>query len=206
MDLLLEMLNSLITAGGLGFINLFILTRLDKINISKENKEDKIIFLLLFSIINYGLFLIILEYLKKHPFVRNIEIPISIILVTIISVILSFTLFSGILTWINKKINNLRNKENLSSFDSRSIKKIAFGFETNKPIFIFTLDNQLIFSGQSGWFSDLDNSDFELITYPFNSKSELDNYDKIIEYITCEEVESEVYINIDKKIKIIIIH
>ena len=73
-------------------------------------------------------------------------------------------------------------------------------------IFIFDFDNKLIFSGISGWFSDIDEADFEFILYPFNESTELDNYDTLIKYISTENIDADVYINIDKKIKVIIIN
>lgn len=206
MKILSEMINSLITSGGLGFINLFILTRLEKINIDEEDKEDKVIFLIFFSIVNYVLFLSFGELFKKISLFSDFRVPLSIIFVLIISIILSFTLFASIATYMNNIINRSRHNERLSSFDNRSIKKIAFNFDTNKTIFIFSFDNKLIFSGVSGWFSDLDNVDFELIAYPFNEKTTLDSYDKVMDFITTKSVESEIYINLDKKIKIITIY
>ena len=82
----------------------------------------------------------------------------------------------------------------------------GFSFKENKAIFIFDFDNKLIFSGISGWFSDIDEADFEFILYPFNESTELDNYDTLIKYISTENIDADVYINIDKKIKVIIIN
>jgi len=58
----------------------------------------------------------------------------------------------------------------------------------------------------SGWFSDLDGADLEFLMTPFNEKSELDCYEKLIDFIQSEEVDSDIYVNADKKLKIIIIN
>lgn len=198
--------NSLIAAGGIGFVNLFILLRLDKINLTKDNKEDRTLFLMFFSIINYGIFLLTINILEMFSIGGTLCIGLGIIFTLIISVLLSFFAWIPMSKFIIAKINSERRKEQLSSYDSRSIKKITFSFNENKPIYIFDFDNNLIFSGMSGWFSDLDGADLEFLLYPFNQESELNEYNKLIDYISSKNVDSDVYVNIDKKIKIIIIN
>ena len=206
MDTLTSLTNQLITSGGIGFINLFLLIRLDYINFSKENKEDKYLYLLFFSIVNYAIYLLIVEISKYFSLPVELHIPLAIVFVLILSIILTFILWITLIKLLFKKVNGYRGKEKRSSYDSRSIKKIAFSFKENKAIFIFDFDNKLIFSGLSGWFSDIDEADFEFILYPFNEKTKLDNYDTLVEYISTEQVDADVYINIDKKIKVIIVN
>lgn len=206
MDTLTFLVNSLIAAGGIGFINIFILLRLDRINFTKDNKEDKTLFLIFFSIINYSLYLLFIELLSHLLNNRILLISLCILLTLIASIILSVFIWLPISKMIISKINQTRKKEQLSSYDSRSIKKMAFSFTTNKPIYIFDFDNRLIFSGMSGWFSDLDGADLEFLMTPFNEKSELDCYEKLIDFIQSEEVDSDIYVNADKKLKIIIIN
>lgn len=200
-----NLINSLITAGGLGFINLLILMRIDKINFSSNNKEDKAICLIFFSIVNYGLFLLMLEIFKFLSINKSIQIPLSIISVIIISILLTFFVIPPLSNLFSKSINNQRKKEQLSIYDSRPIKKIAFNFKINKAIYIFDFENNLISSGMSGYFSNSDDIDFEIILSPFNEVSELNDYNKLISYISSPDVESDIYLNIDKKIKIIIL-
>lgn len=200
------LINSLIAAGGIGFINLFILLRLDKLNFTKDNKEDKSLFLLFFSIINYGIFLLVQSMLESLPVNGVFRIILALIITLAVSIILSFFVWIPVSKLIVRNINFGRKKEQLSSYDSRSIKKIAFSFDENKPIFIFDFDNKLIFSGMSGWFSDLDGADFEFLIYPFNQESELNDYQKLVNYISSEDIDSEVYINVNRKIKIIILN
>ena len=206
MDTLTSLINQLITSGGIGFINLFLLIRLDYINFSKENKEDKYLYLLFFSIVNYSIYLLIVEVSKYFSLPIAFHIPIAILFVLILSIIFTFILWIPLIKILFKKVNDYRGKDKRSSYDSRSIKKIAFSFKENKAIFIFDFDNKLIFSGISGWFSDIDEADFEFILYPFNESTELDNYDTLIKYVSTENIDADVYINIDKKIKVIIIN
>lgn len=206
METLNNLINQLITSGGIGFINLFLLIRLDYINFSKDNKEDKYFYLLFFSIINYGIYLLMLEISKFFSIPSQFHIPLAIISVLILSVIFTFLIWIPLIKILFKKVNDYRGKEKRSSYDSRSIKKIAFSFKENKAIFIFDFENKHIYSGISGWFSDIDEADFEMILYPFNERTSLEDYDELIKYISTENVDADVYVNVDKKIKIITIN
>ena len=120
MDTLTSLINQLVTSGGIGFINLFLLIRLDYINFSKENKEDKYLYLLFFSIVNYSIYLLIVEISKYFSLPIELHIPVAIFLVLILSIIFTFILsplifiiISSFDVWAFKKLEMATNNKNI---------------------------------------------------------------------------------------------
>ena len=72
-------------------------------------------------------------------------------------------------------------------------------------MYVYDFDNKLIFAGYSGWFSTSEELDFEFTMVPFNDKPKMYEYEELLEYVESIDVESKVYINTDKKIKIILL-
>jgi hypothetical protein len=205
---LTELFSLFLTAGGLGFVNYFLLSRLDKINISKHNKEDKPLFLILFSLVNYALYLVSVYLIEDLLKVNNryLSMFFSIILTLVVTIILTFTLFSYLSSAIQNKINVKRGKVKKSSYDSLTVKQKIFNYSNSRIIYIYDLNNNLIDCGFSSWFSSIEDDDFELSIYPFNKKNTLLTYQDVMDHINKNNKESDLYINIDKNIKIIVIH
>ena len=205
---LLELFSMFLTVGGLGFINYFILARMDRININKHNKEDKPLFLILFSLLNYAIYLASLYIVEGPLKISNTYLStlISILLTLIITVILSFTLFSYLSSKVKDKINKNRQESGISHYDSLTVKQRVFNFSTSRMIYIYDLNNQFIDCGYSGWFSSIEDDDFEISLIPFDGKSTVSEYEEILEYINRNELESDVYLNFDKNVKIVVIY
>lgn len=113
MDTLTSLINQLVTSGGIGFINLFLLIRLDYINFSKENKEDKYLYLLFFSIVNYSIYLLIVEISKYFSLPIELHIPVAIFLVLILSIIFTFILWIPLIKILFKKLMTIEEKINV---------------------------------------------------------------------------------------------
>ena len=63
-----KMIDLFVLSGGIGFINYFILTKKGTLNIKKDNKEDKTLFILFFSVVNMAIYHLLLSFspvLKK---------------------------------------------------------------------------------------------------------------------------------------------
>ena len=205
---LAELFSIFLTAGGLGFINYFILSRFDKININKHNKEDKPFFLVFFSLVNYALYLFSLYIIEDLLKVNNqyLSTFFSIILTLVVTITLTFTLFSYLSSAIQNKINEKRGEVGMSRYDSLSVKQRIFNYPNSRIIYIYDLNNNLIDCGFSSWFSSVEDDDFELSIYPFNKENTLLTYQDVMGHINKNNKESDLYINIDKNIKIIVIH
>ena len=205
---LTELFTMFLTVGGLGFVNYFILSRLDKINVNKHNKEDKPLFLIFFSLMNYVFYLIILYMVDSYLPINNeyLILATSIALTLIVTVLTTFIVYSPLSSKMQKAVNKARGNSGMSSYDSLTVKKRVFNFSGSRMIFIYDLNNNLIDCGHSGWLSELEDDDFELSLYPFTEKSTILEYDDVIDYINKNGKASEVYINIDKNVKIIVIY
>lgn len=150
-----------VTAGGLGFINYILLEKLDIIRYKKENANDKKLFIMFFSLVNYSLFLMIFKFPSEESSVNQfiIELAFGIIITLLISIILTFTiypLFAFLITallnlfrkyFLKKPIgNNLTEKERLFS-----------EVRVSTYLYIFDFDKNKIAEGYlEGWLSDDD--------------------------------------------------
>lgn len=205
---LLEIFTIFITLGGLGFINYFVLARLDKISINKHNKDDKLFFLMFFSLVNYIIYLFVLFSIEKFTNVDNeyMILAISILTTLFITVVSTFTIFSFLSTAIEQLLNKMRVKSGKSSYDSLTVKQRVFNYSESKMIFVYDLKNNLIECGFSGYFSAMEDDDFELSIYPFIEKPLFTEYEEVMSYINDNEKESDIYMNVSKNVKIILIH
>lgn len=195
----------LITAGALGFVNYSILSRLDTINLTKEMKEDKKAYMMLFGAMNYFLFTFI-QYLLAKIFTINAMSDIFAFFITLIlTVICTYKIGDKIGMIVNKAINDKRQKSGKSLYDSNSVKNLAFNLEKSCPMYVYDFDNKLIWTGYSGWFSTDEELDFEFTSVPFNAKPEMLEYEDVLEYIQSIDVESRIYINTNKRVKIILL-
>lgn len=172
-----------ITAGGAGFLNLIILEKLDCIRLHSDEDKEKNFFILLFSVLNFALFLTLMGGLK----VNNISIEtlstrtviISILLTILISILASFTILPLIakLSWWG--INAIRTKiMKTSEVSNWSPKEKVFMRNQPAQLYIYTLDQTFISKGfLIHWGSErIENG--EMVLTPPNNNENVD-----IEYV-----------------------
>lgn len=195
----------LIAAGALGFVNYSILSRLDTINLTKEMKEDKKAYMMLFGAGNYFLFILV-QYLISKLTGMNVVTDVLAFFITLLGTVTG-TYFLGDKAgnFVNKMINKKRQKNGKSLYDSNSVRTMALNLKEPCPMYVYDFNNKLIWAGYSGWFSTLEELDFDFTTVPFNEKPELYEYEDVLGHIESIDVESKVYINTDKKIKLILL-
>lgn len=202
--ILFELLIAFLLAGGFGYINYFILHKIGVINVSNDNKEEKSFSLILFSIINLAMFILLKGILDNINIDSWIIVFISLIVTLGVTISASFTLFKWIVSIIYIVINNNRKKLQLGEIDNRSVRTLIF--DKNKVLFayMYSLESgELLSYGYIGWQHDKKAEDFEIEIVPTDLLKEL-NYGDAIE-MAKKNVDASIYINVDKKIKMVVI-
>lgn len=198
-EIFYSLVKSFCLAGGLGYINYFILEKIGELHISQDDKDDKKFFMILFSLINLMINFLIDEIID------NIYISISITI--ILAIIFSFTVYKWISSLVYILINKYRKKNELGEYSSKTVRESVF--DKNKVLFIYVYDlfsNEPIVCGCLGWndFNSKDFKEFELC--PFPGGMEQIPFSEAFEIASSEKnIDASVYINVDKKIKIVVI-
>lgn len=196
-DLLKQMILAFVTAGGCGYVNYFILENLNSININENDSSGKVFVLGLFSLFNLALCFLLTDVLKW-------SIALSIAITLALTLFLSFTLFPWV---INKYIDYISKKRKGSfgggTFSPKSVKTILF--DRDEVLFVYVYDlrtNDLLIHGCMGW-ENQKSKTYEFSIYPFPGLEKL-TFDEAMD--KCENNDNvEVYVNVDKQIKIVII-
>lgn len=195
-DLLMKIILSLGLGGGFGYINYYILNNLGIINIDKDEKEEKTFSLILFSILNVLLFNFLNDTMGNAY--------ASVLMTLIITVVLSFTLFKTMMSAFYTVMNKSRDKLSLGELNNKSVRTLIF--DSNKVIFVYLYGletNKLLSYGCMGWQKETKDSDYEFEIVP-TDKLESIEYDEAVK-LAEKNVDTSIYINIDKKIKMVVI-
>lgn len=155
------LLTSFVSAGGLGFINFIILEKLEIIRQDKEKKDEKILYVLFFSIINYALFLLLFSFpdegLAITDFIRQLSFGIMLTVLT--SMILSFSVYPLLAKGLKESINIFRIKIlKKPKVDNQTPKERLFSKgDVSTFVYIFDFDKNSIGEGYlEGWITDIE--------------------------------------------------
>ena len=207
MQYLTELFLIIYLSGSFGFINYKILKDANLIEISEHNKEDKTMYLILFSATNLCLFYIIHDLLinTKINISQELLFIISMIFSIIISVFITLKLFNFLSKSINNKINKFREKNNLSGLTLGNMRTIAFDRKDWTALFIYSLDtDKLLDFGYIHCFNDTIHEDLEFILEPFETN--LTDPQEMQKFKIKNSDNIRTYINTDKNVKIIILY
>ena len=191
-----DILKSLVTLGGFGFFNykvLFSITDFDS-----GSSADKHYFIAFMSSINYFIYLIINSFCSSTVLSIMVTILISLVVTLILPLIFKvYYLF----------VNFMRKKNNLPKLSNEKISDMVFN-EDNTNCFIFNFEGHLISKGVFGGMSG-ENEEFSYIIYPFikgNNENTIKTEAELFEYLNDKKIQTKIYLNFEKKIKIIFYH
>lgn len=196
-----QLVQSIVTLGGFGYLNFLIYSRIDNPDFGSES--DKKFMILLYSSMNYVIYLIVSSIFRYLKF--NNLFFIEIILTILISVIVTllFPIFS------RKSLlftNYIRGKFDLPKLKNEKVADAFFEKSSSFPMYIFSIpENTLINKGYRGDKSGI-NDDFSVINYSFYGNEpfcRIDKENELLDYLEEKKIDVDIYINFDKKIKII---
>lgn len=160
---------TLLTAGGLGYINYGTLIRMGVINKSKD-KSEMLPLCLIFSLIDFSLYLLIQEALR----LINLKDTNWSILLTVLAtmvLVLLMTILAGPLMakWFNKLINHSRKKEQEGSWSHLNPFRLMLNTNKKSQAYVYDFNYQPLGYGYVLSSSSSDD-DFQLNLDPFNFK------------------------------------
>lgn len=219
-----KFIDTFIMSGGIGFISYFILSRKGSLNIRKEDKEDKALFIIFFSVVNMGIYLFsmfcipqLLSYVYKYDQLKLLNNTylfraLAIGLTVVVSIYLSLNLYQKLWESLEKKINKARIKERKASIYSHSPRVDALDKDYIIEVFAFTLNRingqrDYISNGFIDSWSDIidDRKQIILYTRQNNYKTRVFKEEEVLEIINSENVpENMARIYIDKDLDMIL--
>lgn len=219
-----KMIDLFVLSGGIGFINYFILTKKGTLNIKKDNKEDKTLFILFFSVVNMAIYHLLLSFspvLKKAimrveflGFIDNIYFyrAIAIIATLGISIFMSLYIYPMSAKVINNKINKTRiDNEGKTLVNQYPPRTMTLDKNQRIEAFIFSLsksdgERQYIANGFIDTWSDNIDDRKQLTLYPRTNdyKTKIFTENEVLEIINNEEIpDNSTRIYIDKDLDMI---
>lgn len=198
-----SIISSVIASGSLGYLNYIILEKLGVISFHKNSQDEKIMVLLLFSTLNYGLYL---ATASKVPGASEGEygaIAISILLVVILDISLTIAI-APFVVFFKESLDDLRfNLFKKGRINTDLVRSKFFESTKVQSIYIFDFDNKLITCGYFELNPSTDWEYFDLSLVPFYDVLENEiTYEKIVEKTLDEEFVSKTLVDFEKKIKI----
>lgn len=166
-----EIIAFFIVSGGVGFFNLYLAQETDFLYFGKYNKEERIAWLSIFTLINY---LIVVGYTKLiHSINFNGYMMLSLALMAVfISFALSFLLPKSV-NWCIDVVRRFFNKS-----DRSFLPPINTFFEDIKDydLYVYDFNDQLINSGGIAQGTEERQETISVVTLPTNMDQRTKNY------------------------------
>lgn len=174
-----EIITFLIASGGLGFFNLYIAQESDLLYFGKYNREERLAWISVFTLLNYFLFqYIVLEFntvssgLDKFVIYPGITVIISIIL----SLLLPWT--------INKLIDVVRKF--LDKGERTYLPPLNEFFQDihNYQIYVYDFEGKLINQGKIMQGTEERQVELSIISYPVTPDVEYESYQSFMKFLS----------------------
>ncbi|MFB0675145.1 hypothetical protein ACER2P_08125 [Streptococcus pyogenes] len=188
-----EVIQSIVAVGGFGYLNYWIAARVSDIDLG--NDQDKKYLIAFLTSLNYTFYLIISLVLRG---------VVERTIITILVSILFSLLFPSILKIFYKFINVIRGSSQHSRLEPMLVKNAMFNDDKDR-CFIFDFEGNLISSGAMGMLSGK-NEELSMKLYPYFASHEehkIRNEETLYQFLEEKNLEARVYLNFEKKIKII---
>lgn len=202
-----ELLQSIVALGGLGYINYLFYERISDRNFKTD--LDKKFFIGAMTSLNYFLYLVSVQLLNYVPYLLNRKPVNNIVLTILLAFLLSFVLTLILPNIVDKLFwftNKVRSEKNMSEQVTKSVYHSAFSDGKAKVLFIFSIpENRLISSGYADLYSgEGEDFSFKIIGQYWDEPSKtIETERQLLDFLEEKNIEAEIYINFDKKIKII---
>ena len=173
-----EIITFFIVSGGVGFFNLYLAQETDHLYFGKYNKEERLAWLSIFTLINYSLvnFFISVSHDMQHKPLILFLLVASLIVVSLVS---SFLLPIGA-NWGINKVRILLNKPRRAYLPPiNTFFQDIEGYE----LYSFDFDGKLISSGTIAQGTEERQDDLSILVSPTSSGSPM-SYSEFIEYTT----------------------
>lgn len=199
-----SLLSSLIVSGCLGYLNYSILEKLGTISFHKNSQDEKRMLLLMFSALNYGMYLAVASFVKGAEEGNYNAIAFSILIVIVLDILLT-PILSPIISCFKCVLDFYRYKLlKKGKINTEKVRSEFFQSDKAQDVYIFDFDKNLITCGYFYLSSSTDWEYFDLSLVPFYDVLENQiTYEDVLKKTLDESVQSKVLIDFEKRIKII---
>ncbi|WP_251576030.1 hypothetical protein [Limosilactobacillus agrestimuris] len=184
-----KIIATLLTVGGMGYINLIVATQLGTVDIHKEDKTTAIAYSAMWSIVDFAIYLIILNCVGKY-----LKGDWLLVATMILTIVVSF-LVAIIISPLLKKLvyflyNSVLHVSNKPGIDSGTVWHHIMS-DNNEPImaYFYSFDHQPLGFGYVDKSSNDDSSNYSASLQPFNYQNpELqDTYNEMMKKVQDNE-------------------
>lgn len=208
----LSLLLIVVATGIPGFLSYAYLSQLGIILFSKNEKDDKVIVLSIFSFLNIGLSFCLFYWITGIEPSKSMVLSsvLKLFIITlIVSAVLTLTIYPYLLKKMKKTIEIYQEKNNIDVASNQTvIDKIINNSEYKfKAVYIFDFENNFIESGYLKRYSGEETAGFQisLVTDTFYNDENPTFNEVLKEFNSSQTPEAnELFLDLDKKIKIFI--
>ncbi|QDJ58443.1 hypothetical protein EFA59_02490 [Weissella hellenica] len=190
-----EIITYLIVSGGLGFFNLYITQESDLLYFGKYNKEERLAWLSIYSIINFLTIRIILS-------TWNMAWLLLVKLLIITIIIISNLLITFILPYlIDKIIKIVRHIRKLGNRTYLPPLNTFFQDIKDYELYVYDFNGKIVNHGKLEQGTEERQLELSVLLLPTTPNIEFDTYEKIITILSDnkENISYEEYIDYDRK-------
>lgn len=180
-----DFMSPIITIGGLGFINFFIITRLGELDKDTLSDNEFTAITLGLAVPDYLIYLTSYSLLKKYSSLRAEWLNISVIFVTVVlTVLLTFALSHFLSKLLLKAINTTRKISGKSEIIVNSPWGELVNPERPTQAFIYGMDHKPLGCGEISVMSDSKDDNYSILLKPLSDKNQEEQYsfERIMEF------------------------
>ncbi|WP_406244635.1 hypothetical protein ACI5FS_06290 [Leuconostoc mesenteroides] len=191
-----EIVTFFVVSGGVGFFNLYIAQETDLLYFGKYNKEERIAWLSIFTVINFVIVVTLLT-ITEHTKNKILWLVIG----AIVSIILSFCISLQLPEIINKSIRLVR--KHLKKSDRTYLPPINSFFEdiNNFGLYVYNFEGKLVSAGNITQGTEERQEGLSLVLSPFKTEYYEEEYVKLINKLVenSETLSFHEYVDYDKQ-------
>ncbi|QPQ35547.1 hypothetical protein [Lysinibacillus sp. JNUCC-52] len=208
----MNILSTIVATGIPGFLSYIYLNRLGILNYTKDEKDEKIIVLSIFSLINIGVSIVVFYYLTGKKFSKNLDIE-SYLFLFLIAVVVSFILtlyiYPLVMKMGNKYIDNFQKNNHIANKSTKTVyESVLFRKDKKYPfIFIFDFDNKFIESGFAHRLSGASEKlNISITNTTGHIKETYTIYEVLEKFENHDNESAEIIIDVENKLKVFVFY
>lgn len=202
-----QILATLLVAGGLGVVNYVTAEKLGVIDKHNADKSRQLEISLLCSIIDFAIFIVVNELLKKVPILKgNWLLFWSIIITVLLAFLITLLLANPIKKIFYWAINKIRNIHSQSVLDTPTTWENITENTANKPqiVYLYDFEHNPLGCGYASYFSNDENNNFSVNVVPFSDSPKTQpTYDLFMKQIQNPDLQNtydiQQYVNFNQK-------
>lgn len=208
----MNILTAIVATGIPGFFSYVYLSKLGILTYTKDNKDEKVIVLSIFSFLNMGIAYIVYYGINKDfPFkeIKISEIILLFFISLIVSIIMTIVVYPFCINIMNKHIQKYQVKKGIANRSAKTVYELVFFPEDKKYpfVYIFDFENNFIESGLVYRLSGIDEKLNISITNTTGYVNETVTINEVLgTFEECDNDKAEMIIDVENKLKLFVFY